>query len=373
MSEKRKIQLLFLIQTFRTGGSERLTLDLCENLNRERFRCHVIAFVDGELQGAFRQAGAETLCMEKGRHDFFKLARKIYAYVRENGIQVVSAHHLTPYVLGVGGARLNGSKIYYTAHSCNEVDHLNRFWSGLGSFLMRFCEGAIGVSNDVSESIRAKFRVGPPRDLTIINAVNTRRFDLNVNRARKKEELGIRENEKIIGSVGNLRRQKNYPILIRAFKTLDEKMDHLRLVIVGEGARKEDLERLIRELKLEGKVLLTGGRADVPELLKIMDVYCLASLFEGLPLSLLEAMAAGIPVVGTDVKGTRDVIADGKNGLLVPVNDPEKLAEALRTLLTQDARAEEIARNGRREVLERFALDEWVRKYENLFSRGVLT
>jgi len=373
MNEERKIKLLFLIQTFRTGGSERLTLDLCENLDREKFQCHVIAFVDGELRDAFRQAGAETVCLAKGRHDFFKMAGKIRSYIWENGIQVVSAHHLTPYMLGVGGARLNGVKIYYTAHSCLEVDHLTWFWGGLGRFLMRFCEGAIGVSNDVSESIRGKFRVGPPRDLTIINAVNTKRFDLNVDQTKKKEELGIRENEKIIGSVGNLRHQKNYPILIRAFKILEQKMDHLRLVIVGEGARKDDLEGLIRELKLEGKVLLTGVRTDVPELLKIMDIFCLASLFEGLPLSLLEAMAAGIPVVGTDVMGIRDVIVDGKNGLLVPVNDPEKLAEALRALLTQETRAEEIARNGRKEVLEKFAMDAWVRKYENLFSRGVLT
>ena len=121
---------------------------------------------------------------------------------------------------------------------------------------------------------------------------------------------------------------------------------------------------------LTGKVLLLGARNDVPEIMKVMNVYCLSSLMEGLPLSLLEAMSAGLPVVGTDVRGIRDVIADGQTGLLVPSDSPERLSEALIRVLTDEELARDLSTQGQRYVLREHSVEKWVGRYESLFSRN---
>jgi glycosyltransferase involved in cell wall biosynthesis len=220
----------------------------------------------------------------------------------------------------------------------------------------------------VSRAIKQTFHLPDVKVLTILNAVNHRRFNGAVDRQTKRRELGIDEAVPVIGCVGNLRMQKNYPNLIKAFAIVRKVVGRAKLMIVGEGKREDELRSLTKELGLEEDVILLGPRSDVPEILKALDVYCLASSFEGLPLSLLEAMLVGLPAVGTEINGTRDVITHEENGLLVPSDNPEELAKALLRIINDKAFAEILAKNGRNYVLERHGYDKWTESYERLFS-----
>ena len=364
----RKVNLLFLLQTLRRGGSENIVKDLCQHLNPDRFNFFVIALIDGELKDTFREMGIPTLCVQRDQKGFFAATREISSFIKKHKIDVVNAHHFTPFVHGVYGAKARGCRIYYTAHSRNEVDLIGRFWSTLGSFLLRFADGSIGISPDVSRAIKQTFHLPDGKVLTILNAVNHRRFNGNVDRQTKRRELGIDEAVPVIGCVGNLRKQKNYPNLIKAFAIVRKVAGRAKLMIVGEGKREGELRSLTKELGLEEDVILLGPRSDVPEILKALDVYCLASSFEGLPLSLLEAMLVGLPAVGTEINGTRDVITHEENGLLVPSDNPEELAKALLRIINDKAFAEILAKNGRNYVLEKHGYDKWTESYERLFS-----
>lgn len=363
-----KINLLFLMQTFGTGGSERIVKDLCENLNKDVFRCSVIALVDGPMRELFKQMGIPSLCVHKGKHDRWKVMRLVSAFIEEHCVNVINAHHFTPFFYGLYGAKKHGCKIFYTAHTVNEVDLIRTFWSILGSLLLRLSDGAIGISPGVTEAIKRQFHLSDTKIFTLSNAINQSRFAVIVDVKEKKKELNINEDEKVIGCVGNLRYQKNYPNLIKGFRIVENKLGKVRLIIAGEGKRKGELEALIKGLGLNGKVLLLGPRHDIPEVMKIMDVYCLASTFEGLPLSLLEAMAAGLPVVGTDVPGIRDVIIHERNGLLVPPDNPGELSTALIRILTDQGLAKDLSEKGREYVFQTHGMEDWIKAYTRLFS-----
>lgn len=365
-----RTNILFILQTFRTGGSERVVIDLCRRLDPGRFTCFAAALIDGDLRETLKGMGITTLLprIRSARQDALSVMRGISDFIGANAIRVVNAHHFTPFFYGFYGARRHGSRIFYTAHSRREVELMGRPWRILGGALMRLADGAIGVSPDVSEAVRRRFHLPDEKVLTLTNAVDHSRFAVDVDARMKRRELGIGENDRVVGCVGNLRWDKNYPNLLRAFRLLGERVRGAKLVIAGEGKRREDLEALIAGMGLEGRVLLLGARDDVPEIMRIMDVYCLSSFREGLPLSLLEAMSAGLPVVGTDVPGIRDVIVDGSTGLLVPSDDPARLSDALFRVLADGELARGLSERSSEYVLREHGCEKWVAEYETLFS-----
>jgi len=179
----------------------------------------------------------------------------------------------------------------------------------------------------------------------------------------------LRPQDIVFGTVGNLRQEKNQELLIRALAIMKDKGRSFKALFIGDGHCRSDLEMLAAELKVDEKIIFLGTRRDVPYLYGLLDIYCLTSRFEGLPLTLLEAMAAGVPVIGTDVLGIREVISNNENGLLVPDNDPEQLAKAILMLAQNVSLRNALAERGRRLVYDRYDLKTCVRNYEGVFQR----
>jgi glycosyltransferase involved in cell wall biosynthesis len=365
---QKKTNLLFLLQTLGTGGSERIVKSLCENLDQRMFRCFVISLIDGEMKKEFMQLDIPVYSLDKRGHDAFKIMRQISTFIKTNQIHVINAHHFSPFLHAFYGAKKHGCKIFFTPHSSWEIELMSNNYTAFCRILLTFSNGAIGISPSVSESILKKFHLPKHKVFTIINSVDYRRFNTNVDVRKKKQELNIKKQEKVIGAVGGLRRVKNYSTLIKAFKIVKEKIDNVKLIIIGEGKMRGELEDLTKDLNLSNKVLFLGVRSDIPELMKLMDVYCLTSFFEGLPLSLLEAMSAGVPILGTDVPGIRDVIIQEQTGLLVSSDNHKELAEGLIRVLTHPFLARKLAKNGKNFVLENYSIEMWISQYEKLFA-----
>jgi glycosyltransferase involved in cell wall biosynthesis len=169
--------------------------------------------------------------------------------------------------------------------------------------------------------------------------------------------------------IGNLRAEKNQRVLITAFSLLYGAMPHLYLVLAGDGSCRRDLEQLARELAVADRVHFLGHRLDAPDVMAMFDVYCLPSVYEGMPLSILEAWSAGKPVVATDVTGIRDIVIHDTNGLLVPVNDAQSLASALQRVLGDSELSERLSHEGQKYALERCTMAGMVRQYEDLYEQ----
>ena len=375
MTSQKRINILFVLQTFRTGGSERIVMDLCENIDRNKFNPFVVGLVDGLMKEDLKKIDIETLCVNKAQYNTLKVMTRISKFIGDHHIDIINAHHFTPFFYSFYGGKKNGCKIFYTGHTSHEIDLINVFWSMVGKTLLHFSDGAIAISDGVSDSIIKKFNLRKDKIFKIINAVDHQRFQTTIDPLQKREELNLKKDDQVIGIVGSLRRQKNHANLIKAYNSVRQKINTVKLLIVGsgigKGKREKDLHTLVKELGLEEKVIFLGARLDIPEILKVMDIYCLPSFFEGLPISLLEAMSAKLPVIGTDVIGIKDVIKNEKTGLLVPSNNPEKLAEALIRLLNNPGLRKELSENGYKYVLENHDKDKWINHYEKLFSESM--
>jgi glycosyltransferase involved in cell wall biosynthesis len=183
------------------------------------------------------------------------------------------------------------------------------------------------------------------------------------------EEFGLNKDDKIIGTIGRLYEQKGIKYLFKSFKILLQNVPNANLLIVGDGPLREDLQSRAKALEIQDKVIFTGVRQDIPCLLKMFDVFVLASLWEGQPITIMEAMAAGKPVVVTDVGGNKEILNQGKFGLIIPAKDPEAQARAIESLLNDQNLAMELGRKAQEQAKRDLGHVSMVRKYEEVFSK----
>jgi len=178
---------------------------------------------------------------------------------------------------------------------------------------------------------------------------------------------------KVIAMVANFRKVKNHILLLKGFRELLHELDEVRLMLIGQGYAHDpegsevEVRRYIEESGLSSKVIFTGYRSDVMDLLSIADVFCLTSYREGLPISMLEAMSCSLPVVGTNVPGIRDVVRHGKNGFLVEPDDPVAVKDSLLRILTDNQIHQDFGSESRKIVLESYSLDQCAKNYQDLF------
>jgi len=202
------------------------------------------------------------------------------------------------------------------------------------------------------------YRVPSGRCVTIYNGIQPEYFrDLEITREGVRGALGVKSGEYMVLAAGNLAEVKGYKYLISAIYDLVEKGIPIKCFIAGQGELKEELEKQIMSLELDRNVKLLGYRDDIPSLLTAADIFCMPSLNEALGYSLLEAMAAGIPVIASNVGGIPEALTDGKEGLLVPSGDVRELSLAIQKLISDDELAKRLGLNGRHTVNQTFSLE----------------
>jgi glycosyltransferase involved in cell wall biosynthesis len=182
-----------------------------------------------------------------------------------------------------------------------------------------------------------------------------------------REELGLTPNAFVIGTVARFQETKDLATLVRAFAQTRCWHPHAKLLLVGDGAERARLTQLAQDLNVAADVHITGIRHDVPRLLKAMNVFALSSLSEGLPISVLEAMAAALPVVATSVGMLPELLQEGENGFLVAPRATDKLAERLTLLAGNPELARRLGAAGRQRVEREYSLAAMLRRYEELY------
>lgn len=210
----------------------------------------------------------------------------------------------------------------------------------------------------------------PAKVLTIRNGVDLAGWPVSkVDRQKRRMELRLGSGDLLVGAVGRLDKQKGFATLIEAMSRL--KKTDLRCVIIGEGPERARLEALIRKHELETRVWLYGERTDIAGWLSAFDVSCLPSLWEGLPNTLLEAMALGLPVVASGVDGVPEVVENGKTGVLVPPASPAALAKALKDLADHPERRAALGAAAHAAVMEKFTVRRMMDEYQDAYDAVV--
>jgi len=235
----------------------------------------------------------------------------------------------------------------------------------LDNYTSRFNQAVIAVSEAVKRDL-LKQGIPESKVVTIRNGVGIPPpGSFAVSEARKK--MGIGEDASVVGAAGRLSAQKDYPTLLRAAKEVLRSFPDARFLIAGEGPARDELVEMAGEMGLKERVEFLGYRNNIMEVISAFDIFALSSLWEGLPLVVLEAMALAKPVVATAVPGTAEAVAEGETGYLVPLGDHGALAGKIIKLLEDPSRARTMGRAGRRRAEEHFTLERMVDEHENLY------
>jgi glycosyltransferase involved in cell wall biosynthesis len=370
-----RINVLFIITIMELGGAESLVLNLVRAIDRKIFNPSVGWFNKKEPLKEFVDLGVPLHHFPKGKGFDFRTMNMISRTIRENRIHVVNSHHFISLVYCFYGCKIiNGTKLVFTEHSEEDIERVQGKWETIGRILARYIDASVGVTDGVCRQLSRKFRLEEGKFHTITNGVDLSKYFMpSDERAVTRSSLGLGSEDMVIGIVANLRRNKNHLFLLNAFRDLVRENKFLKMVIVGKGFpfdveySEPEVRKFIIENGLEKNVLLLGFRPDVHLVLPLLDIFCLVSYKEGLPISLIEAMAAGLPVIGTDTVGIRDVIAHGKNGYLVRIGDVEDLKKRILMLIGDPVFRRKMGEISRSMAIEKYSFRECIGNYEKLF------
>jgi glycosyltransferase involved in cell wall biosynthesis len=373
-----RLGVVALVDRLVHGGAERLAADIATRLDPERFAStlcvsrwsdpgHAAAPEAPErLRAAAEAAGVRFLGLtRRGRWDLAEW-RPLVRLLRSGEVQVLHGHMFGSNVWAVVLGRLTGIPVViahehswaFTGDRPRQL--VDRHVIGRGSDVVIACSREDRRRMIEVEGIAADRVLFLPNG--IVGRPPTSGRDV-------RRELGIAVDAPVVGSVGALRAEKRFDVLLRAAAQLVPSWPGLRVMIAGAGAERSALEALAGDLGLGQRAMLLGARDDVPDVLAAIDVAVTCSDFEGSPLSVLEYMEAGLPVVATRVGGLPDLIEDGVHGLLVSRRDPAALAQALDALLGDPGRRRAMGEAGRRRRREQFDFELMVERLEDLYER----
>lgn len=300
-----------------------------------------------------------------------KLAKSIREFTVENEIDLIHSHGYQENFYAV----LSRIKIPLVAtnHLWKRTNLKLKLYARLDAFLLRHFKRIVAVSNEINDEL---VELGYEKKTAIIaNGVDIDVFAKtteNINKEALQETLGIPSNKVVIGMVSSLTTAKAHRTAIAALKLLVESnTSNTHLVIVGDGDLRGELEELVLNSNLSKHVTFLGQRNDVRTILSCFDIYCLPSLIEGLPMSLLEAMAAGLPVVATKVGDIPLLIDDDTNGLLISPRDPSSLSSKLNILIDNEEKRRLLGRNARETIVEKFSAKEMANSYCKLYKEAI--
>lgn len=366
----KRTKVMQITHDLAIGGLQQVVVNICRTIDRELFDVSVLCLRDlGSYVPEVKDLGVNvTLIPQKEATDYLSFLR-VAKILREEKIDVIHTHNTHPFVDGTIGALLSGVKtIVHTDHARDFPDKKRYMFS---EWLMsQFAYKVVGVSEHTSKNLMHYEKISAGKIMTIPNGIDGSRFRLELDKQKKREELGITTDGPILGLGVRLTKQKGITHLLDAMKQVVKKYPDTTLVIAGDGPLEPELKQKAERLGIGRNVLFVGPRLDIPELLNLFDLYVLPSLWEGLPMVLLEAMAAGCPIVCTDVGGVSTAVTHEFNGLLVKPADPDALSSAILTLLSDKAKRERFARNGLKRFQESFSADIMTKKYEQIYLRN---
>jgi glycosyltransferase involved in cell wall biosynthesis len=349
------------------GGAETMLLQFAEELRRRGH--HVVpvgpAAGCGWLAGEFRERGFEPEVFELHRTLDPGTVRGLVRLFHARKVDIVHSHEFTMAVYGAVAARWAGVPHVITMHGSQSMLKAARRRVALKA-AFGLSRAVVACSHATQEHLTQELRLAPDRILTIPNGIAFRAGD----RGKVRRELGIGDDEQLVIAVGSLVERKGHMVLLRALAQLEREglPKTWHVAIAGHGELEGALKSFIAATGLIGRAHVLGHRDDVPDLLAAADVFAMPSLWEGLPVAMLEAMFACKPVIASACSGIPEAIESGTHGLLAPPGDQAALASALRQLLTLPELRTRLGSAGRDRAAERYSVAGMVDAYEKAYG-----
>ena len=325
MDVNKKIRVLECIRQGQIGGGESHLLSLAENIDKNKFEPIVLSFTDGPMINNLRDLGVKAHVIYTEKPFDISKWKQVKKLMQEEKIDLVHAHGTRANSNVFKAARDLGLPLVYTIHGWSfHVDQ-----NPLVRTIRTFGEKLLTRKSDINIAVSVSNRktgidhIPGFKAVVVNNGIDQRRYNPANNFIDIRQELGISPGEILLLFIARFTTHKQPLSLIRAFGRALEKSPRLKLLMVGEGDEKASALELVEELKIKNAVIFQNFRQDVPDVLAAADIFILPSLWEGLPIGLLEAMSMGKAIIATNVDGTCEVVEDKSNGMLIELSNLE--------------------------------------------------
>jgi L-malate glycosyltransferase len=369
-----RVPLVFVLDNMRIGGTELNAVRTAELLDRRRFDLRVVCLGgEGPLRERYRSMDVPVVTLPVSSlygRSMLSSGRRFSRYIREERVQIVHAHDMYSNIFATPWARLASTPVVITSR---------RWWHSLPNKKLqlgnraafRLSSAVLANSPQVARSVEETDGVSSNRVWIVSNFVDESAYlpAADGARAATRAQWGVPADALVIGCVARLVPVKDHANLLRAFAQLGPTHPQLRLALIGDGECRGELEALASELGIAESTIFAGELRDGGNHHHLFDISVLCSLSEGFPNSLVEAMAASVPIVATRVGGNIDAVVDGENGILVPVQRPQELAEALRRLVGDASLRRAMGMAGCDRARGRYSAREAVGSLESMYER----
>lgn len=371
--EAKRYRVLHVIDHLGSGGAQEAVCQLVKYGNKIRFQPEVVTLHGfGHYWDVLRGWGTPVHSLVP--HEFARSAiplifLHLLRFLACNHYDVVHTHLIGANVLAAPLAALFRVPVRVTHDQTrDDVRIRSVIHRGVDTLANRLNHHVIAVSSSIRTFVNQQEGVPPQKISVIYNAVDLQRFSpKNVSRERLRRKLDLPQEAFIIGGVGRLHYQKNFPLFLEVAAEVGARLPRTMFVIAGEGPERAALEELSRKLGLASRLRFLGFVKEMPDFYQSLDLLLLTSHFEGTPLTVLEAMAMGLPVVASQVDGVEEVLADGEDGLLVPPGHRDLFVKGICRLAQDRSLWQRLSQAGQKKARQRYSAEAMVRQVEALY------
>jgi glycosyltransferase involved in cell wall biosynthesis len=369
---KTRPRILLLIKGLGVGGAEQMLVNCIEHLDRTAFDYEVAYFLPwkDDLVAAFNRADIPVWCLGVRRQFDPGVVSRLVRLVRDRDVDLLDVHLPYPGVVSRLARRRSGAALLYTEHSLSVQRRLSNFRFlafAVNVATYRMNDRLVAVSNDTARDVR-RFSLNRVPVSVVYNGIPLSAFEVEPERAAAaRVALNFGPDDAVVGHVAKMVSKKRQRDLLDAARLVLEARPDVRFVLAGIGPLRDRLQHQASSLGIAHAVRFPGFVDDAIGMMASFDVFALSSLHEGLPTVAIESLAAGVPVVATNVGGTSEVVDDGVSGILVPPRSPETLAKAILGLLEDEGLRRKMGQDGAVTVRRRFSIQRRVGQIESLY------
>ena len=370
MANQGKIKILETIRQGQVGGGETHVLDLVRKLDKDLFEVEVLSFTDGPMVDTLNALGINTYVIITEKPFDISIWGMVSQFIADRGYHIIHAHGTRAASNIFFSAKKLNIPMIYTVHGWSFHNHQHLIVRKVREFSESFLTKRAAKTITVSESNKndgiEKFNLKNAQ--VIYNGIDGKKFNPSADYNDIRAEFGISEDKTLVGYLVRMTYQKDPFTMLRAIKRVSETNKNIVFLMVGNGELLDATKKLAAELEILDQIVFSNFRNDIPAILQAIDIYCLPSLWEGMPIGMLEAMAMGKACIASAVDGTIELVDDGVNGLLIETRDEDMLAKHIINLHLHPEKRLALGNNAKDYVSKNFSLNEMVSKIENLYT-----
>jgi len=375
-AENNKIKILYIYPSLTIGGAEELRFLALKNLKNKTNYEFTICCIEkiGEIGEEIKKLGVNMFCLNKLSHPLnITVIFSLLKYLLRNRFDIVQTSLFNANFHGRIAAILARvpviiSEEHSEHYQYRSLKFLPYIWSD--RILSIFTRKIICCSDNLMKSISILEHIPENKLFLLLNSCNTERLIAKRDPVEVRKELGLSEDDLVIGNIAYLSYRKGQDMLIKAFSIINSACASSKLIFIGDEDKKfkEELNKMIQKAGVGAKIIFLGPKRDIADYLGIFDIFALFSRFEGMPLSMLEAMYMQLPVVANDIGGISEVIEHNKNGILVKDPSVESFAKAVIELIKDKKKRMELGKEAKRIITEKFSPVNYTERLESLYA-----